>query len=174
MSERVPRPESLVERTTGVLRERIGEGRYGDTLPGEPRLAAQLSVARATLRKALDALADGGCISASLTGKPRRVLVTSRDSKVLGTRSVGVLIPRPLDALFVATQHFLRDLAAVTAPDGITFVYHYSAATGHSRPGRLLKALLAEHPADLWLIYEASKPVARFFRTTGTDRKSVV
>ena len=168
MSESIPRPESLVERTAGVLRERIGEGRYGDTLPGEPRLASQLAVSRGTLRKALDALADGGCISAGIVGKNRRVLVTSRDFKAPETRSVGVLIPRPLDALFVATQHFLRDLAAVTAPDGITFVYHYSAATGHSRPGRLLKALLAEHPADLWLIYEASKPVARFFRNAGT------
>jgi LacI family transcriptional regulator len=157
-----------VERTARVLRERIGERRYGDTLPGEPRLAAQLSVARGTLRKALDILTGEGWVSASAVGMPRRVLVTSRHSKAQKTRSVGVLIPRPLDALSVATQHFLRDLAAVTAPDGISFVYHDSAATGHSRPGRLLKALLAEHPADLWLIYEASIPVARFFRTAGT------
>ncbi len=168
MSESIPRPESLVERTVEVLRERIGEGRYGDTLPGEPRLASQLAVSRGTLRNALDALAGKGWISASIAGKPRRVLLTSGASKAQEKRSVGILIPRPLDALSIATQHFLRDLAAATAPEGISFVHHSSEATHRSRPERLLKALLAEHPADLWLLYEASKPMARFFHTTGT------
>ena len=168
MSERVPRPESLVQRIAEVLRKRIREGRYGNALPGEPRLAAQLLVARGTLRKALESLTGEGWISASASGTPRRVLQNSRSSKARGTRSVGVLSPQPLDALSAATQHFLRDLAAIVAPDGITFVHHHSAATRHERPGRLLKDLLAEHPADLWLLYEASLPVARFFRDSGT------
>ena len=166
MSESVPRPESLVERTTQVLQERLADGRYGDTLPGEPRLAAELAVARGTLRKALEALAGRGWISASIDGKPRRVITTSRGARSRATRSVGVLLPRPFEAMHVGTQHFLRDLAEVTAPDGITFVHHHFDATHRSRPGRFLQALLAEHPADLWLIYEASIPVARYFRDT--------
>ena len=168
MPESVPRPESLVVRTVEVLKERIGAGRYGDALPGEPRLASQLSVARGTLRKALDLLTSEGWISASAAGLPRRVLLKSLDSRALATRSVGVLIPRPLDELSAGTQHFLRDLAANTVSDGIAFIYHYSAAARHSHPARSLKALLAEHPADLWLLYEASKPVARFFRVSET------
>lgn len=164
MSERVPRPETLVQHTAQVLRARIEAGRYGNALPGEPRLAAELQVSRGTLRKALDALADARWISASLTGKPRRVLLPPRNSKAKRTRSVGVLIPRPLEAMPAATQHFLRDLAALTAAEGITFVHHHSLAAGRARPERLLQALLAEHPADLWLLYEASLPVARFFR----------
>ena len=83
-------------------------------------------------------------------------------------RSVGVLIPRPFEALSAATQYFLRDLASATAAEGIALAYHHSAATGRSRPGRLLKSLLAEHPAELWVLYESLNPVARFFRTSGT------
>ncbi len=169
MSENIPRPESLADRIAGVLRERIRDGRYGDALPGEPRLAAQLAVARGSLRKALDTLTNEGWISASEAGTPRRILPSSRKSKVRGTRSVGVLIPRPLDAMSSGTQHFLRDLAAITASDGIAFIYHPSVAMDRDRPGNLLKTLLAEHPADLWLIYEASKPVARFFRAAGVN-----
>jgi DNA-binding LacI/PurR family transcriptional regulator len=168
MSESVPRPESLAERATVVLRKRIGEGRYGDTLPGEPRLSAELMIARGTLRKALGALTREGWISPGVAGTPRRITLASGASRRRGVRTVGVLTPQPFDILSAATQHFLRDLAALTAGEGITFVHHHSAATRQDRPGRLLKALLAEHPADLWLIYEASIPVARFFRDSGT------
>lgn len=168
VSVSVPRPESLVQRTLEVLREQIAEGRYGNTLPGEPKLASRLLVSRGTLRKALDALADGGWISAGTAGKPRRVLAAVRDPASQGTRSVGVLIPRSLDAMPAATQHFLRDLAAVASSDGIVFACHHSAANRLKRPGRRLMALLAEHPADLWLLYEASTPVVRFFRAAGT------
>lgn len=168
MSETVPRPESLVDRVAEVLRKRIGDGRYGDTLPGEPRLAGELMVARGTLRKALDSLSREGWISASATGTPRRVMSKSRHPKRQGTRSVGVLNPQPLDSLSAATRNFLRDLAVMAAAEGIALINHDSAAILHDRPERLLKALLAEHPADLWLLYEASIPVARFFRDTGT------
>jgi DNA-binding LacI/PurR family transcriptional regulator len=168
MSESVSRPESLVDRVAEVLRKRIGEGRYGDTLPGEPRLAAELLVARGTLRKALDTLSREGWISAGATGMPRRVMMKSRRSKTPGTRSVGILNPQPLDDLSPATRNFLRDLAALTAADGIVLVPHDSTAILHDRPQRMLKVLLAEHPADLWLIYEASISVAHFFRDTGT------
>jgi DNA-binding LacI/PurR family transcriptional regulator len=168
MSESVERPESLAQKAAEVLRKRIVEGRYGDALPGEPRLAAELLIARGTLRKALDTLTGEGWISPSAVGMPRRVLLPSCASRARGARSVGVLGPQPLEALSAATQQFLRDLASLTAAEEITFVHHHSAATRHERPGRLLKALIAEHPADLWLLYEASIPVARFFRESGT------
>jgi len=76
----------------------------------------------------LDTLGREGWISSSATGMQRRVVPTSRISKAQETYSVGVLIPRPLDALLSATQHFLRDLATITSPDRITFVYHHSAS----------------------------------------------
>ena len=168
MSESVSRPESLVVHTVEALKQQIRAGRHGEALPGEPRLASQLSVARGTLRKALDILTGEGWISASHVGIPRRVLVKSLEEKRKATFVVGVLIPRALDELFSGTQHFLRDLASLTEESGIQYVYHPSAATRHHHPARSLKALLAEHPADLWLLYDASPPVARFFRVTET------
>ena len=85
MSESVPRPESLVQRTIEVLRAQIGEGRFGDTLPGEPRLASQLMVSRGTLRKALDGLAGEKWISGSVSGKPRRMREVTAAHCAFGT-----------------------------------------------------------------------------------------
>jgi DNA-binding LacI/PurR family transcriptional regulator len=167
MSDSVPRPESMVDRTAEVLRQRIAEGRYGDIMPGEPRLAAELMIARGTLRKALDTLTREGWVSASATGTPRRVTLTSRDSKAKRTRSVGVLSPQHIDALSAPTQQFFRDLSSLVAADGIKLSYHASAAFHRAKPGHLLKAVLSGHPADLWLIYEASKPMVEFFNAAG-------
>jgi DNA-binding LacI/PurR family transcriptional regulator len=57
---------------------------------------------------------------------------------------------------------------ALTSHDDGSFVKHHSTANHYQRPGRILRGLIAAHPADLWVLYEASKPVARFFRAAGT------
>ena len=165
----VPRPETLVEYTVKAVREQIADGRFGDVLPGEPRLASHLHVSRGTLRKALSVLANQGVISESRPGSPRRV--RGRFSAAAGQRRtyrVGVLAPRTVDALSIATQHFLRELAAETEADGIEYSYHHSVATQRKRPARRLRTLFAENPSDLWLLYEAPIPVARFFKSSGT------
>jgi DNA-binding LacI/PurR family transcriptional regulator len=164
MQTGVPRPESLVQRTTQALHELIGRGRYGDTLPGEPRLARELKVSRGTLRKALDSLATEGRISASQPGSRRRISEAFRNSDTKPMRSVAVLIPKPLDVTDALTLAFLRELVAVTEADGITVAVHHSAATHRKHPAKLLETLVREQPADLWLLYEASIPVAGFFR----------
>ena len=163
MSESIPRPESLVDLAAAVLRARIREGRYGDTLPGEPRLASELMIARGTLRKALEILVAQGWVSATRSGSARRITLESGASGGRRTRYVGVLSPQPLDRLSSPTQHFLRDLGSLVESEGIMLVHHHSAATRRQRPDRLLDNLLAENPADLWLLYEATIPVARFF-----------
>ena len=164
----VSRPETLVDITVKVLREQIAEGRFGLVLPGEPRLAEHLLVSRGTLRKALAILTDQGVISAGRPGKPRRVrgrlIVAAKRGR---TYRVGVLTPQPFDALPTSTQHFLRQTATETETEGIVYSHHDSVATQRQRPHRWLKAMLAEDPADLWLLYEATIPVARFFRSSG-------
>lgn len=164
MTTGVSRPESLVQRTTQVLRDLIERGRYGDTLPGEPRLASELKISRGTLRKALDSLAAEGRISASLPGSRRRIAEAYSRSGTQGARTVGVLVPRPLDVTDALTLAFLRELVAVTEPEGISLAVHHSAATHRKHPAKLLQTLVREQPADLWLLYEASIPVAHFFR----------
>lgn len=81
---------------------------------------------------------------------------------------MGVLVPKPLDATDALTLAFLRDLAAITGPQGITLSVHHSVATRRKHPARLLRTLIAEQPADLWILFEASIPVVRYFRATGT------
>ena len=162
-------PSLLAHRLDTLLREQLEDGRYGDTLPGEPRLASQLLVSRGTLRKALVVLTEQGVITAGVSGKPRRVRGRADSGEKSGRRyRVGVLAPRALDALPTATQQFLHQLAAETATDGIVYSHHHSVGTQRQRPARWLRAMLAEDPADLWLVYEAPLPVARFFRTSGT------
>jgi len=160
----VPRPESLVQRTVEVLREQLERGHFGETLPGEPRLASELMVSRGTLRKALEWLEAEGRISSGHPGARRRVMARGGGSVTKSVRTVGVLIPQPFDTLSSPTQNFLHDLSVLVAADGIRLSYHDTVAAQRAKPGRLLKAILADHPADLWLIYEATKPMVAFFK----------
>jgi DNA-binding LacI/PurR family transcriptional regulator len=164
MPQSVPRPESLVQRTADVLREQIRRGLYGEALPGEPRLASGLMVSRGTLRAALALLTAEGLISPGHPGARRAVLAAQTGAPGRSTRTLGVLLPQPLDSLSAPTQQFFQDLSSLVAANGVRLSYHASVASHRQKPGRLLRAVLAEHPADLWLIYEASKPMVAFFK----------
>lgn len=166
MQRGVPRPETLVQRTSQVLRERFSHGAYGETLPGEPRMASELMVSRGTLRKALDLLAAEGRISPARPGVRRLILSGTTSSTEKSKRTVGVLLPQPLDRLSVSTHHFFRDLESLLESDGIKLSYHASLAAHRARPERLLGTILSEQSADIWLIYEATKPMVEFFKAT--------
>jgi DNA-binding LacI/PurR family transcriptional regulator len=67
-----------------------------------------------------------------------------------------------------SSHHFFQELESLISLDGGSVMTHHSAATRQTHPERLLRALLAANPADLWVLYEASIPVARFFHAEGT------
>ncbi len=164
MSMQVPRPDTLVEKTAAALRAAIGERRLGPSLPGEPRLAHELGVSRRTLRSALEILTSEGLISQAGRGTARMVLATP-DARNHNASApvIGVILPRPIDELSPGTQDLMRDLAEALSPEHAEFVYHHSSVAHLSKPEKHLQAVVDERRVDLWLLYEASLPVAHFF-----------
>lgn len=160
----VPRPDTLVSRTVETLRQSIQQGDIGPQLPGEPRLAKALGVARRTLRSALAILTREGWITESSRGCPRKVIPQAPAQPQTSAQTVAVLLPTPLDALSSGTQDFLRDLATRLSPDQVTLAPHYHNVYQLKKPQSRLQKIVEEHKADLWLLYEASIPIARFFK----------
>lgn len=163
----VPRPDSLVSRTVETLRASIQNEEIGPLLPGEPRLASTLGVARRTLRSALEILTREGWITESSRGSSRRVT-----PKVIKTQSsrqftVAVMLPSPLDALASGTQDFLREVENKLSSDNAVVHYHYHNVYHLKHPKSRLEKILTEQNADLWLLYEASAPMASFFKKSG-------
>lgn len=167
MSESVPRPNSLITNTIEAIRKQILGNRFRENLPGEPRLASELGVSRGTLRRALEALENEGLVAPARQGESRKVVANGRSEGAPKERLVAVLISKPVENLPLGTQLAFRDLEERTRQEGIRFVYHISEANRLSQPTRRLNALLAEHEADLWLLHEASRPVAQFFKSIG-------
>jgi DNA-binding FadR family transcriptional regulator len=68
----IPRA-SLPEQVAAHLREGIRQGRWSDSLPGVQQLAAELDVARDTVRRALDTLEDEGVLAGRGLGRSRSI-----------------------------------------------------------------------------------------------------
>jgi DNA-binding LacI/PurR family transcriptional regulator len=133
----------------GILRGWIAQGRFrnGQALPSERALAAQLSVARVTVRAALAELAREGLLDSS-PGRKRRV----------GGLAESGLMAQTVAMLSTASVDELR----TSAPHGYDTLIHYQAARTIEQAGfnvlilnpqRLLDGglahLLAQRPAGV-------------------------
>jgi GntR family transcriptional regulator len=70
-----------------VLREQLGEGKFANGLPGELRLMSEFGVARVTVRRALQQLAQEGLISRE-PGRGTRALQLPGKPRVQGAEAV--------------------------------------------------------------------------------------
>jgi DNA-binding FadR family transcriptional regulator len=68
---------SLPERVAEHLREGIHQGRWSDPLPGLPRLAEELDVARHTIRRARQLLEAQGVLGRRGLGRSRGIATES-------------------------------------------------------------------------------------------------
>ncbi|GAA5497394.1 hypothetical protein Rhal01_03588 [Rubritalea halochordaticola] len=164
LSMKVPRPDSLVQRTVETIRNSINNGEIGPLLPGEPRLAKTLGVARRTLRNALDILEKDGTITKAKTGCPRKVRKSPPEQKQnTQHKTLITLLPRPVEQLASGTQDFLRELSNNIKSDEVSVTYLHHHIYHLASPDSRLDTITSQSKADVWLLYEASKPIARYF-----------
>ncbi|NWK55737.1 substrate-binding domain-containing protein [Verrucomicrobiaceae bacterium N1E253] len=154
---KTPQKISLVTQTANILRDQIATGKILHMLPGENKMSEDLQVSRKTLRAALLILTSEEIISEPTPGARRRIL--SKPQKVNQQRSVGILLPRPLDELHASSQDLFRALRKNLNRLGVSIHYHdYPFLTTRQNPNQI-KGIFKSHHADVWVVLEITTTI---------------
>lgn len=163
MSSLLPPRRYLPEDVELALIDGIREGRFGDFLPGERRLAALLGVSRPTLRVALNMLIKQGRIRVEQGRRTRIVHDVESRATPAATGRVILLTAEALHLLSPADLLIVDLLRARLESAGLRLEHRACPAFGRVNPGRGLERLLCDDSADAWLLLQAPPRVQSWF-----------
>jgi DNA-binding LacI/PurR family transcriptional regulator len=159
----LPQRHSLVTATVESLREGIQRGYWQDHLPGERELCALLQVSRRTLRAALAELERSGWLGVTQRRSRRIDYSPTPASLALQRKEIAVLAAYSHSTMSSLLMFALDVLREKLARAGYTTVLHSQPACFTARPARALEKLVAQHPAEAWLIFGSKEPMQRWF-----------
>jgi DNA-binding LacI/PurR family transcriptional regulator len=155
---------SLVDQVAASLRREIAGGNCRGWLPTERTLCEQLHVSRRTLRCALEQLKHEGLISAHV-GVGTRVHEPPAAAALVPetNRSVGLLIPEPIDVLRPYVTLWIDLLKTELFEAGVSLRVH--AGRQYFRPGAApaLRRLVAQHSHTCWVLALSHAELQRWF-----------
>jgi len=158
-----PKFATLSRQVAHALAERIRSGAYSGGLPGERWLAASLQVSRRTVRAALALLREEKVLK-TIPGQETRILQEPPPRGEPRTlRSIGLILPDPVDQLEPYSTVFFDFLRALLYENG----YRLETHVGHSfytrRPGAALAKLSARFPCDAWILAFSTRACQAWF-----------
>lgn len=157
----------LPEDVETALIEAIREGRFGDFLPGERRLATLLGVSRPTLRVALGVLTKQGRIKIEQGRRTRIMRPDLVGAPPTATGRVTLLTVGELHQLSPADLLVIDLLRARLETSNLRLEHRACHAFQHVDPDRGLERLVAEDPSDAWLLLQAPPRVQSWFHSRG-------
>ncbi len=157
-----PHRPSLVTETVRLMHQAVEAGTWQDHLPGERTLCAQWQISRPTLRAAVEMLRREGLLEVA-HGRRTRVLARHPASQPRSL-TVGLLSPEPLHAMPPFVMLWLDELRGQLAAAGHLLHVH-AGRTGFSsrNPSRALAAAVEDTPATVWMLYQATDAIKRWF-----------
>jgi len=179
---------SLSEQVAHHLLRQINKGIWGEWLPQERQLAQELGISRATLRGALNQLKREGYLESrnckgnrlrqsnhhngSNSGSLSRssISAASADSfnnYVTATASVNLLCPEQLDNEFYFIMFLTDRLRERFYRNNVIFNALWSRASYTMKPERFIGNILDKNPADIWIVYRATKPIQQWLSRQG-------
>ena len=160
----IVRRQSLPELSAGVLREGLLAGRWGGTLPGEAKLAAELGVGRNTVQAALRLLEAEGLLGGHGPGRSRTVAGAGCDG---GARRrplrVGVLLHERMVDENPGMQGTLAKLQHEIEQAGHAGFLSKPCQASLRHDTRRIANYLAEMRADAWVLVAPRREVAGWF-----------
>lgn len=151
-----PSPEPLISRqplATSVcdhLRAALAEGRYAGGMPGERRLAEELSVSRRVVREALAILTHEGLLARPVSGFVRDVRDVAR-ARPVARRRIGFMTGTDLLHAEPSVLSLFAELRKLAETFGAECVY---IVEGDCRPQRAAAEaleMLERYACDVWV-----------------------
>jgi DNA-binding transcriptional regulator YhcF (GntR family) len=146
------------EQVADFLRGQIQEGEIGDWMPGESRLASELSAGRSVVSTALKQLEREGWIRSDGRGKRRRVCEEVERNR-RGSLKVSILPYDRLDRVSPDTMELLSRLHAA----GISADFAGKSLHDLGMEVERVARFVERNPADAWVTCSASRPVNEWF-----------
>ncbi len=162
----VPHRHSLIAQTAQILREGMQQGLWAGHLPGERSLCERLNISRPTLRAALAQLAREGWLEVA-QGKARRILPPTGRHEVARRQVVQLLTPVRLHAVPPFVMFWLDELREHLGAAGQGFEVQVAPVCYTQRPFKALESLIRRAPASVWVLYQATAPMQRWFAERG-------
>ncbi|MDB6118973.1 MAG: alanine racemase [Verrucomicrobiaceae bacterium] len=161
-----PLRSSLVTETVKIMRQAIETGLWQECLPGERILCHQWQISRPTLRAAMEVLRSEGLVDVA-HGRRTRLLV-KKTAQPPSTLTVGLLSPEPLNAMPPFVMLWVDELRSQLATAGhLLHVQVGSGSFGKRRPGHNLATVVRDMPAAVWVLYQTTDPIKRWFAEHG-------
>jgi DNA-binding LacI/PurR family transcriptional regulator len=161
-------PKSKAGQLADLLRARLRDGYWKESLPSERALADEYLVSRTTVRQALDYLkVDGWIEGCASTRDRRRVLVQGRHGPRQPTSGrVVFLTPSMSDSPLILGQ--LAVLRELLGGAGFrVLVKDQSRLATLRNPLPSIQRLLGEHPDAVWVLHKMSRRVHEAFASAG-------
>lgn len=153
----------LADEVESALRDAMAQGRFGEYMPAEVRLAEMFGVSRITLRQALAKLAREGAIAPN-RGRRTRILSAPAASEA-DTKTGRILFLSPgrlheLSPGVLLVQDLLR---SAMEERGFKLDHIPCHAFTQSSVAAALEKLVIAEPADLYLLHQAPSAVQEWF-----------
>jgi LacI family transcriptional regulator len=156
---------TLAAQVAAHIRAGIARAAWSKWLPGERALVKELQTSRKTLRKALTALASEGVLRPEHGRGHRIVRATAATERPgpLSERTVAILLPEPLETLRPFTALWVNQLKSALGGQGCRLRLHAGKKFYSRQPAAALGALVAQSPADAWLLTHSTAAMQRWF-----------
>lgn len=157
---------SLVDRVVESVQEAITNGHYADHLPGERTLSLHLRVSRTVVHEALKVLESRGVVSIA-HGKRTRIVRGPQKTARRKHKLVCVLIKVNLAALQSSSAVGLLQLQQQLSHSGYGLRVFSKGPSDTGPSAQHLRQLLADNPADCWVLHAGNASLQRFFAKSG-------
>lgn len=157
---------TLTQQVARHLEEEIRRGVLRESLPGERQLAETMQVSRRTIRAATDILREKKLVRTT-HGVPTRIVgVPAKPAAHTPMRSIGLLLPKPLEELkpFTTVIDIVR---GIFYQNGYRLDTHFGQRFLSQRPAAALKRLVSQFPYDGWILASANRACQAWFHAAG-------
>jgi DNA-binding LacI/PurR family transcriptional regulator/biotin operon repressor len=148
---------SASEQVAAHLQRELAARTWRKWLPGERKLANELSVGRDTMTAALQQLEKEGWLVAEGHGKRRRIVVPKKIASP--ALQVRILLYEPMGASLDYLMHLRHELQI--CGHRVSYASR-TLSEMHHDPGRVAR-LVRKDPADAWIVVAGGKPILEWF-----------
>ena len=158
-----PKYATLSRQVAHDLAEQIRRGVYAGGLPGERWLAGSLHVSRRTVRTALAVLRQERIVETIRGQETRIIQAPPPRAEARAMRSIGLLLPDPVDQLEPYSTVFFDFLRSLLYDHGFRLETHVGHSFFSHRPGAALAKLTARFPCDAWILAFSNRACQSWF-----------
>ena len=157
-------PASLIVQAVRWLRQALADQVWQEHLPGERELCAQVGVSQPTLRLALEQIERDGLVEVT-HGRRRRIIAHASkvEPAAAAKKRICMLLPELSTARLPFQTGIFETMRQRLDKAGFRIETHVSGACGSTRPEKALEKLVAQNPADAWLLVHTSPRTHQWF-----------